>query len=311
MVENAALHFSKVVYLPKVFESLDNYTWWGTDIYAGAIPLIPRYDGDNLFSSPMNFPVYRHEETERSIMKRVDFQAKQNRKIVTVIMKKSICEKADNPENAAIANFINELSALNSLKVYPSNCFNFTTPLDGHCFDQNCFLRYSQLVVLIDLDYNDEFIIKHYWKAVSYGLGILYYWPNIIPFAQEQITLRLEFLDYKDENLQQKISLWMDTEYLEEQYIWKTSGLPDDIKRILIFQKNNFPCNLCKHVHLRKSSVNCMINKISAAEEAISINNYLDENKKINGMGSWSDIFDAAFISHYSKGMTNFSLYSS
>jgi hypothetical protein len=242
------------------------------------------------------------------LSKPVDFSVKVP--MLTIMLGSDFCERESRGTNYfSFLNLVEKISVQMSIKIFPESCrtVKFVTPLDSTCGENlDCYVKRSKAVMLIEPDEDDSFMVKYFWKAVAHGTLVLYYWPfELQKNAPPGVALRMPEIKYSSE-IQDILDLasGKNAKPYEKLFDWKFGALDGNITQALQYSTENFPCNLCQHVKLRKSSVKCMLDKVSSGSPPPSINNYLLPEDAVKGLGSWNGLFDGVFIAHYSPGIS-------
>lgn len=266
IVDNAALHFTKTVYLPQFSGHLQNKEWWGTDIYAGYQNMESSVEPDSFFSAPMHLPVFKTEETYESLHSSVNLNSKVN--MVTILCHARHCIGL-----TSIANIIaRQLEARWPIKIFSQSCDNSTnaTPLDSLCQSNvECFVRYSRSIIIYEPSDDDSMIVHYFWKAMAHSTAVVYFWnssfekyaPPLVSFKIESESLSVEGIDFLENVMQ--------TDILASRFSWKKQPITNTTEYVLRHTKSNMPCNLCLHIALRKKSTKCMIDSFSSQQAPI------------------------------------------
>ncbi|KAJ3269293.1 hypothetical protein HDV01_001622 [Terramyces sp. JEL0728] len=311
LVHDAALHFTKTVYLSKREQRqatgrwLRNQKWHGTDIFAYFDRIPVNYPKES-FARPMLFPVYKTNITKQMFRQTVDYQKIPH---VTMVIEDTYCNEWTNKYE--IYKLSKKIAPYLPVKIFPLNCrLGFSSgPLDKICGDnKECFIQRSTSTLLFDTHYDDFFIPEQFWKSISVDTPVMYFWRHSL---QQQAPTHFSYHMVSKEIGQSEVEYLLDMSDLEARRflmkIKKDSKAPeyDKFDQVVDYSLNNFPCRLCEYVGKKKQSVKCMLDLFKRADGSSlqSVNTFL-KDKKINGLGVLKGTVDSINIAHYSKSVS-------
>ncbi|KAJ3252188.1 hypothetical protein HK103_001799 [Boothiomyces macroporosus] len=311
LARDAALHFTKTVFLTSKEQKhatgrwLRDQEWYGTDIFASFDRIPANYQGE-LFARPKFFPVHKTKITKEQLTRPIQFFEKIP--FVTMIVEDSYCSEWTNKYH--IYKLSKQISPYLPIAIFPTSCrLKFSsTALDKKCGnDIDCFIKYSTTTILIDTHFDDNFIVEPFWKSISFGTPVMYFWRHsFFEYIPEHTTYHMQKLEIEQDEIKYLLSM-SDHEGIEFAFKWKNfarnSTVISKMERVVDYSIDNFPCRLCEHVAQKKQSVKCMLDLFKEANTSTiqSVNNFLNPDQQINGLGPLANTFDAVDIAHYSK----------
>ncbi|KAJ3252187.1 hypothetical protein HK103_001798 [Boothiomyces macroporosus] len=312
LIHDAALHFTKTVLLTSKEQTLvtqnwlRNQSWHGTDTFAYFDQIPAKYKGEQ-FAKPKFIPVMKTSVSIAQLKQPVNFYEKVP--MVTIIVEESYCSAWSNKVH--VYQLAKNISSYLPVKIFPSSCrLSFPkSPLDGVCRNnQDCFMKQSTTTFLVDFNYNDNFIVEEFWKSLSYATPVMYLWnqtfnrymsdPNYVSHKLQGINIGKDEIDF--------LLTMSDHEGLEFAFRWKQDAESNEFKLFssaLDHSLGNFPCKICEYVKEKKQSVKCMLDQFKNVDRNTvqSVNDFLDKDKQIDGLGVLENTVDAVHIAHYSK----------
>lgn len=222
-VNNAALHFTQVAYMPGAVAKTNcaERWWWGTDIVASANPVQDYLEYDGMLTAPMHIPVFQSVETNSSFLQDVDWQAKQNFLLIivhpgqlnsSIVNEKLIAFLEDYRGDAVV--FPTHLSSGKEPALATTKCKHSLM----------CYIKIAKACVIADFSTTGEIVQDHLWRALALGTRTIYISEqNLNDHTPPNLALRVPELLFTSEILlflrqDSKVAFrWKDTKYQDIQ----------------------------------------------------------------------------------------------